>query len=427
MINENAFWREVMDHLPQLMLVFRIDEFDQAHLIFVNPQVNKWLGYTPKEFLIASESDEGLKGILNGLIEDIAKRSHEIERLDNRDVCFFDRSGRERHFGYEFSLFQTRQSKTNMLAVALSPHVAANSMKADVSSGSQLTPVKAVEVQEPMFVAKSGIMKSVLQRFNQLIENKANLLLRGESGVGKGTFLQKAIQQLEGTGLQVFKLRHHATKIQDLFQAPSGSVISVSDIDTLNQEQQEVLSKLLKSRQSNDLHTIWLATSVNNLESLAEAGKFEMELYYQLNFTNLLLPPLEHRREDMPEIISTYLAKSSHVLKIPLPAIPERIVDEIFERKLDENFNDLYRLLAEGLIHSAGQDTYQLPIQFHMAKGKSKEKAEVLQPYDRMMKAYLKEVMAATGGKVYGKDGAAAYLKLAPTTLQSKLKKYGIK
>ena len=41
--------------------------------------------------------------------------------------------------------------------------------------------------------------------------------------------------------------------------------------------------------------------------------------------------------------------------------------------------------------------------------------------------ALLRRALQKTGGKIYGDDGAAALLRLRPTTLQSKLKKYGVK
>lgn len=433
MINENAFWREVMDQLPHLIMVFRIDEFDQAHLIFVNPHINKHLGYTPKEFVIASESGGPIKHTIDDMVAEIAKRSHDIDSIQPKPVVFTDRAGRDHRFIYDFSLFQTKQSKTPMLAVALRSAMGESGSEAHHavgSNGAELRPVKAVELQEPMFVAKSKIMKSVLHRFNELLDQKANILLRGETGVGKGTFLQKAVQKLGDRGIHVRDLRESATQLTDLFEAASGTAIVLSDIDALNKEQQSVLKQLVNHRNQASLSTQWLATSVSNLEADAEAGRFDLELFYQLEFSSLLLPPIEHRRDDLEEIISTYLAKTAHVLNLKIPRIPTSIVDEILERGLKHNFNDLYRLLAEGLITSAEDEEYSLPSYFEAVKNTSANRNDSglkIKAFDQMVKEYLKMVMKQTNGKVYGKDGAAKLLKLAPTTLQSKLIKFGIK
>lgn len=60
-------------------------------------------------------------------------------------------------------------------------------------------------------------------------------------------------------------------------------------------------------------------------------------------------------------------------------------------------------------------------------------KLERLQPvssserFDDQVADVLRRALRRTHGKVYGDDGAAKLLGLKPTTLQSKLKKYGIK
>ncbi|OQY70138.1 MAG: hypothetical protein B6D45_11720, partial [Ignavibacteriales bacterium UTCHB3] len=47
--------------------------------------------------------------------------------------------------------------------------------------------------------------------------------------------------------------------------------------------------------------------------------------------------------------------------------------------------------------------------------------------FDDEMKQVIKLALAKCGGKIYGNNGAAALLGLKPTTLQSKMKKLGIK
>ena len=51
----NAFWREVMDFLPGLTLLFRIDEQEIAHLMFVTDAIRNELGFAPEEYVLASE------------------------------------------------------------------------------------------------------------------------------------------------------------------------------------------------------------------------------------------------------------------------------------------------------------------------------------------------------------------------------------
>ena len=51
--------------------------------------------------------------------------------------------------------------------------------------------------------------------------------------------------------------------------------------------------------------------------------------------------------------------------------------------------------------------------------------AEVL-PFEQAMRVLLEQALAASGGRIYGPGGAAARLGLKPTTMQGKLKRYGV-
>jgi formate hydrogenlyase transcriptional activator len=46
--------------------------------------------------------------------------------------------------------------------------------------------------------------------------------------------------------------------------------------------------------------------------------------------------------------------------------------------------------------------------------------------FDEEVRGLLERALRSTGGKVYGADGAAARLGLKPTTLQGKMKRYGV-
>jgi transcriptional regulator with GAF, ATPase, and Fis domain len=52
---------------------------------------------------------------------------------------------------------------------------------------------------------------------------------------------------------------------------------------------------------------------------------------------------------------------------------------------------------------------------------------DAIVPFEEHERRYLQRVLARTSGKIYGADGAAAMLGLPPTTLQSKLKKLGLR
>lgn len=72
-------------------------------------------------------------------------------------------------------------------------------------------------------------------------------------------------------------------------------------------------------------------------------------------------------------------------------------------------------------------------VRLHGELGVLLGKLERLQPaesserFDDQVADVLRQALRRTRGKIYGEDGAAKRLGLKPTTLQSKLKKYGVK
>lgn len=77
-------------------------------------------------------------------------------------------------------------------------------------------------------------------------------------------------------------------------------------------------------------------------------------------------------------------------------------------------------VLESALILGGGR-ILELPEE--IARGRSVGAA----PFDLAVRAAIEQALQATRGKLYGTDGAAARLGLKPGTLQSKMRKLGIR
>src|SRR5215213_4153355 len=64
------------------------------------------------------------------------------------------------------------------------------------------------------------------------------------------------------------------------------------------------------------------ATSRNLPEEIA-GGRFRADVFYRLNVVPVRLPPLRERREDLPELVSHFLARYAMERRVPPPRISE--------------------------------------------------------------------------------------------------------
>ncbi|MEX0773396.1 MAG: hypothetical protein WD038_09530, partial [Balneolales bacterium] len=89
----NSFWREVLDYLPNLAMIFRIDKNDHTQLIFVNKKINDTLGFSPQEFVLASETETLVQRELDALIEAVARFSHSKTETDKQETSLHTKRG----------------------------------------------------------------------------------------------------------------------------------------------------------------------------------------------------------------------------------------------------------------------------------------------------------------------------------------------
>ena len=175
-----------------------------------------------------------------------------------------------------------------------------------------------------------------------------------------------------------------------------------------------------------------IAASHVDLQAAVRAGRFRQDLYYRLAVFPLEMPPLRERPEDIAPIAErtlTDLARRTGRGPWTLsPAARERLTAAAWPGNVRELVNALERatiLQPRGTVEprhlmlSSGHGGAS-PLRMDPSGGS-------LLPLREAERRHLVAALRQTGGKIYGPDGAARLLDLKPTTLQSKLKKHGLK
>lgn len=394
-------------------MIFRIDNKENAQLIFVNKKVQDILGYSPQDYVLASETETLVRYELEALVEDVAHLSHQRGKSDDKEVFLSDRRGETIKMVYNFELFKVKSSTANFLSISFKNPQRSSDNKSEI---------------EPLFVAGSPAMKSVMAQVDSLIPSESHVLVRGEASTGKKRIARMIVRPAVLGGADLVEIDAKTQPVSSIKEMIKKSQIKlvfiIANIDQLSIVEQRLLKQLLDDK--NLIRVI--ATSCKALEILVEQDQFDADLYYLLSFHPLLLPPLRQRKDDIPEIAETWIRNASKILFVSEIQLLGSEIEKLINHSWSGNFEELFNVLRKYILSGNGKIIVnnQPETNEHELDTEPEVLTKII-TYDEMNRRYLTSVLKETKNKIYGKDGAASLLGLKPTTLQSKLKKLGIR
>ena len=98
-----------------------------------------------------------------------------------------------------------------------------------------------------------------------------------------------------------------------------------------------------------------LSATSRNLQDEINAGRFREDLYYRLNVVPVRLPALRERREDIPELVSHFLARFSAEKRVNPPTISEEAMAALQAHDWPGNVRQLRNIIERTLILAPGE------------------------------------------------------------------------
>jgi two-component system nitrogen regulation response regulator NtrX len=95
------------------------------------------------------------------------------------------------------------------------------------------------------------------------------------------------------------------------------------------------------------------ATSRNLADEIA-VGRFREDLYYRLNVVPVRLPPLRERREDIPELVSHFLARFAAERRISTPSLSDEAMAALQAHEWPGNVRQLRNIIERTIILAPG-------------------------------------------------------------------------
>ena len=226
-----------------------------------------------------------------------------------------------------------------------------------------------------------------------------------------------------------------------LFRAADGGTLFLDEIGELPLD---VQGKLLRALQEGEVLPVGaeqpikvsvrvIAATHVDLEQAVAAGRFRGDLYYRLSVYPLRLVPLRERMEDLPAICRLLLEEFSARVGKGSLRLSVGALDALRQLDYPGNIRELSNLLERGAIRAASGTIERADLGLFAPPPRKKPSvgesgaAEVLVSLAENERRHIQRVLRATRGRIYGEGGAAEILGLPPTTLQSRMKRLGLR
>ena len=320
---------------------------------------------------------------------------------------------------------------------------------------------KRLEIAEtrsaPVFKSKS--MQEIEDLINSMAPSEANVLITGESGVGKEIVANLIHHRSRRSERPMVKLNCAAfpqTMIEgELFgyvkgaftgamndfpgmiAEAHGSTLFLDEISDMPAELQTRFLRVLQEREYRPLGStrtlkadfrVIAATNRPIAKALAE-NRLRSDLYYRINTFQIDVPPLRDRKQDIPPLVAFFVKQFAQQLGKP----ELEIAPEAFQKLLDYSWPGNVRELQNAMEYAvvlARQNMIgtkelprelQLPVALQQIGGSVP--AQGVQSLDDMERVTILQALAQCHGN---KKKAAELLGIQRPTLYNKLKRYAI-
>ena len=321
---------------------------------------------------------------------------------------------------------------------------------------------KRLEIAEarPTPVFNSKPMHEITELIEAMAPSDANVLIIGESGVGKEVIANTIHGRSRRAGQPMVKLNCAAfpqTMIEgELFgyvkgaftgathdfsgviAAANGGTLFLDEISDMPADLQTRFLRVLQEREFRPLGSTQTmkadfraiaATNMPVSEALAE-NRLRSDLYYRLNTFQIEVPPLRKRKEDIPPLIAQFVRQFSQQLGKPEPDVSPDAFQKLLDYSWPGNVRELQNAIeyAVVLARDGVIGVKELPAEIQLPA--ALQQADVgglprkgVQTLDDLERTAILQALAECRGN---KKKAAELLGIQRPTLYNKLKRYAI-
>jgi PAS domain S-box-containing protein len=304
-------------------------------------------------------------------------------------------------------------------------------------------------------VGNSRALQAVLSRVTKVAPTDSTVLITGETGTGK-ELIARAIHKQSRRSPRAFVSVNCAALAPSLisselfghekgaftgaaqrrlgrFELADGGTIFLDEVGELPADTQVALLRVLQEREFErvggsravqvDVRVI--AATNRNLQAATANGTFRSDLYYRLNVFPIEVPPLRERSDDVLMLLEYFVHRFGRKVGKEFKRIDKRTLELFHDYEWPGNIRELQNVVERSVILSS-DDVFCVDEAWLSSVG-GPSSSQTLAPEETVEgsnreRQIIEAALAKSRGRVAGPNGAAAQLRIPPSTLESKIR-----
>ncbi len=307
-------------------------------------------------------------------------------------------------------------------------------------------------------------IRDIFDKIKDVAPTTANVLILGESGVGKELVARavhlhserkgKAYVEVNCAAIQPGTLKTElfghrkgvfTGAINDQkgkFQTADGGTLFLDEIGDMPADVQMQVLRALDNGQIEVLgenvprkvDVRFIAATNKDFEALMKAGKFREDLYYRLNVAKIIIPPLRERIEDVPLLAKYFLQKFTGEYNKQILSINANAMSMLKNHSWPGNVRELRNIIATLVISAKQSEIGGTEVQKVLKSNSTArqvfpdvEPNEKFLPLKSVVDDFEKSYILKALQHFHWKQGETARaLSIDRTNLFKKMRKFGI-